>query len=124
MAHNEELDKYSQETEKIWREKKRIFGLPISFTEYSLSKDRLFIKKGILFENRNEMLLYRIKDLTITRSFWQRLFGVATLTVKSLDASTPVVLLKNITRVEAVKEMLHDYVENAKKNATFEQIIG
>lgn len=121
---NEELNKYKQKTEKIWKDKKHIFGLPISFTEYSLSKDRLFIKTGILMERKNEMLLYRVKDFTITRNFWQRMMGVATITVRSLDASTPVLILKNIKNADAVKEMLHDYVENAKKNATFEQIIG
>lgn len=124
MSNNSELDKYAAKTEKVWRDKKHIFGLPISFTEYSLSKDRIFIKRGVLFEHKNETLLYRVKDLTIQRNIWQKLMGVSTIIVKTLDSSTPVIVLKNIKRADAVKEMLHDYVERAKEKATFEQIIG
>ena len=36
----------------IWTDRKRHFGLPISFTKYSLSEDRLFRETGFL--NLNE----------------------------------------------------------------------
>lgn len=33
-------------SEIIWKDRKRpIFGLPLSFTSYSLSDERLFVKK-------------------------------------------------------------------------------
>ena len=32
----------------LWQDRKRICGLPITFTKYSMSEDRLFIKKGFL----------------------------------------------------------------------------
>lgn len=121
---NEELRKYMEKTEKVWQDKKHIMGLPISFTEYSLSQDRIFVKKGILFESKNETLLYRIKDLTVSRNIWQKLMNVGTICIRTLDANMPVIKLVNIKHADAVKEMLHDYVETAKTKATFEQIIG
>lgn len=121
---NEELNKYSEKAEKIWKDLKHICGLPLSFTSYSMSCDRLFIKKGLLFEHENELLLYRIKDLTVKRTFWQKICGVGTVVVTSLDTSTPVLYLINIKKPNAVKEMLHDYTEKAKQGATIEQILG
>ena len=34
--------------EYLWNDRKRYFGLPLSFTRYSLSEDRLFISEGFL----------------------------------------------------------------------------
>ena len=31
----------------LWKDRKRYFGLPLSFTRYSLSEDRLFCEKGV-----------------------------------------------------------------------------
>ena len=32
----------------LWKDKKRYFGMPISFTTYSVSDDRLFRETGFL----------------------------------------------------------------------------
>ena len=34
--------------EYLWQDRKRHLGLPISFTKYSLSEDRLFVTEGFL----------------------------------------------------------------------------
>lgn len=46
--------------EYLWRDRKRHFGLPLSFTTYSISDDRLFIKTGMLNERQEETLLYLV----------------------------------------------------------------
>ena len=33
--------------ETIWKDRKRFLGMPLSFTRYSLSEDRLFLQKGL-----------------------------------------------------------------------------
>ena len=30
----------------IWKDRKRILGMPISFTKYAMNEDRLFVEKG------------------------------------------------------------------------------
>lgn len=98
----------------IWKDTKRHFGLPLSFTSYALSEDRLFVKTGMLNERQEEVLLYRIKDITMTRSIGQRIFGVGSITLNTNDSSTPVIRIINIANVEAVKEQIHKCVEKAK----------
>ena len=44
--------------EFLWKDRKRYFGLPLSFTRYSLSEDRLFTSVGFLNIKDDEILLY------------------------------------------------------------------
>ena len=51
--------------EIIWKDRKRIFfGLPWTFTKYSISEDRLFISTGFFSVKEDEVRLYRIMDVS------------------------------------------------------------
>ena len=100
--------------EYIWRDRKRYLGMPLSFTRYAMSEDRLFISVGLLNIKDDEILLYRVRDLDTSRTLWQRIFGVGTVTVMSSDKTMPVMVLKNIKDPVGVKEMLHSQVEEMK----------
>lgn len=98
----------------IWKDRKRFLGMPLSFTRYALSKDRLFLSVGFLSVRDEEILLYRIRDISIKRTLWQRIFGVGSISVTSADKSTPQLALKNIKHPLEVKELLHENVEDCK----------
>ena len=98
----------------IWNDRKRYLGMPLSFTRYGLSEDRLFLSVGFLSIKDEEILLYRIRDISVTRTLGQRLFGVGTITVNSSDKSNPVLEIKIIKDPTAVKELLHTQVEEMK----------
>ncbi len=100
--------------EYLWKDRKRYFGLPLSFTRYAMSDDRLFQSVGFLNIRDDELLLYRVRDITTKRSLWQRIFGVGTVTVVSSDKSQPTLVLKNIRNPLAFKEQLHQQVEEMK----------
>ena len=96
----------------LWSDRKRYFGLPISFTKYEISEDRLFQTTGFLNLKYEEILLYRVRDLELSRSFGQRIFGVGSITVTSSDKSNPVLVIHNVKEPAAVKELLHQQVED------------
>ena len=98
----------------LWQDRKRWLGMPLTFTRYSLSEDRLFQSVGFLNIKDSELLLYRVRDIDTSRSLWQRVFGVGTVTVMSSDKTTPTLELKNIKNPMAVKELLHKQVEEMK----------
>ena len=100
--------------EQLWHDRKRYFGLPISFTRYALSDDRLFISVGFLNIKDDEILLYRVRDIDTQRTLWQRLFGVGTVTVISSDQTMPNMVLKNVKDPVFVKELIHKQVEDMK----------
>jgi len=100
--------------EYIWKDRKRYLGLPISFTRYRLSEDRLFCETGFLNLRSEEVLLYRVRDLSLSMSLGQRIFGVGTICVQSSDKSMPRLDLKNVKDPREVKELIHQSVEAAK----------
>jgi len=98
----------------LWRDRKRYFGMPWSFTRYSMSEDRLFTSVGFLNIKDDEVLLYRVRDIDTERTLWQRLFGVGTVTVMSSDKTMPNMVLKNVKDPVHVKELIHQQVEEMK----------
>lgn len=97
-----------------WKDRKRILGMPITFTRYRLSEDRLFCEKGFFNIKQDEVLLYRVRDLQLNLSLWQRIFGVGTVCVISSDRSVPHLDLINVKKPREVKELIHRSVEEAK----------
>ena len=100
--------------EYLWKDRKRHLGMPLSFTRYRLSEDRLFCETGFLNIKADEVLLYRVRDLELTISLGQRIFGVGTVCVHSSDQSIPHLDLKNVKDPRRVKELIHQRVEAAK----------
>jgi uncharacterized membrane protein YdbT with pleckstrin-like domain len=100
--------------EYLWKDRKRHLGLPLSFTRYRLSEDRLFCETGFLNIKSDEVLLYRVRDLQLNMSLGQRIFGVGTVCVVSSDKSVPHLDLKNVKHPREVKELIHKNVEEAK----------
>ena len=99
---------------KLWSDKKRMLGMPISFTTYSLSDDRLFVDKGLVRLQSDEILLYRVRDLSVSQTLGQRIFGVGSIIVQSSDKTSPVLEIRNIKTPFDVKELLHQHVEKMK----------
>ena len=100
----------------LWHDRKRHFGLPLSFTKYSMSEDRLFVETGFLNLTQNEVRLYRILDLQLKRSLGQRIFGVGSIFVSSSDKNLGTFEIKNVRHSANVKEMLSVQVEQQRES--------
>ena len=98
----------------LWKDRKRYLGMPISFTRYRLSEDRIFCETGCFNLTEEEILLYRVRDLELKRSFGQRIFGVGTICIHSSDKTNPHLDLKNVKNPKMVKELIYQTVEAAK----------
>ena len=99
-----------------WSDRKRIiFGLPWTFTKYAATDEKLLIRTGVLNVKEEEVRLYRILDLTLKRTLFQRLWGLGTIHVCSADKSTPEFEILNIKNPEIVKNMLSDMVEEYRR---------
>ena len=101
--------------EYLWQDRRRVLGMPLSFTSYRLSEDRLFRETGMLNLKSEEVLLYRVQDLEMSMTLAQRIFGVGTVCVHSSDKTTPHLDLKNVKNPREVKELIHRNVEQAKE---------
>ena len=101
---------------RIWKDRKHTFmGFPWSFTVYSMDTGRIFIKTGFFATTENEVRLYRVLDVQLKRSLWQRLLGLGSIAVMSSDKSMNNFIITNITHPEEVKELLSVNVDTARR---------
>ena len=99
----------------LWRERKRtLFGLPWSFTTYTLTDTRLLIKKGIFNISEEEIRLYRILDITLKRTFEERIFGLGTIHLCTADKSSAEIDIARIKNPREVRTLLSDKVEEER----------
>lgn len=113
--------------ERIWSDRKRLWcGLPWTFTVYSLSNDRLFVKSGLLSTREDEVRLYRILDISLKRTLLQRIFGLSTIELHTSDKTLGNFNLVNIKKGYDVKETLSQLVEKVRteKRVTNREYMG
>ena len=100
----------------IWQERKRLWcGLPWTFTKYSLDNKKLTIDTGFLNKKQDEVRLYRILDVSLTRTLMQRIFGLGTIHCTSTDRSLKNFDIKNIKKSQEIKNTLSDLIEEERK---------
>lgn len=100
----------------IWKDRKRtLLGLPLSFTVYTLNGEKLLIDTGFLNKQEEEIMLFRITDITLERKLGQRIFGLGTIHICSSDKTTPELDIKNIKNSKEVKELLSSEVFRERK---------
>ena len=99
----------------VWKDRKRIiFGLPWTFTRYSLTEEKLIIDTGFFSRKEEEIRLYRILDISLRRPLHQRIWGLGTVHLCTADRSTNEIDIVRIKKAHEFKEMLSDMVERER----------
>jgi uncharacterized membrane protein YdbT with pleckstrin-like domain len=73
---------------------------------YEVSNQRLIVEYGILNKRTEEIELYRVQDLSVERSLFDRMFGVGNIVIHSGDATGGALVLFDIADVENVKDQI------------------
>lgn len=113
MAKVNPLDSFEKD-EILWKDRKRILGMPLSFTKYSVDRNRLHCQKGFFKTTIDELLLYRILDIKSVRTLGQKICGVGTVTLFSADQTNPTFELKNIKKPDKVRAFLSKLIETER----------
>lgn len=97
----------------IMRERKRwlFFGIPWTFTKYTLMTKKLILVEGFFKTVENEILLYRVLDMSLSRNLIQKIFKLGTVTVYAQDKTHPTLVIKNIKHAREFRDSLADAVE-------------
>ncbi len=88
--------------------------LVVRCNRYELTTERLRITKGVLNQNIDEVELYRVKDVLMTRPLWMRLTGLATLHLQTSDRSLPSFDIPAIRFATELREKLRTQVEQVR----------
>ena len=100
----------------LWSDKKRpFFGLPLSFTRYTLYPDRLIIRHGLLISRQEEIRLYRVVDYVVRQTIFQRLFRVGSVFIYASDSSTRKFRIESVQQPFEVAHLLSEHSEMERR---------
>lgn len=99
----------------IWTDKKRrIFGLPLSFTRYMLTSTKLVVRTGFLNVREEEVELYKVTDKCLHLPLLERMFNCGTVNITSRDAKQPELCVKCIKNPREFYELLEQHVDSER----------
>ena len=101
----------------IWR------WLVVRNTVFTLTTERLRIRRGVFNRTTEDLELYRVRDTRLEQTFFERLFGLGEVILYTTDASTPEVHIAWLKDAELLRETVRRFAEerrDAKRVRTFE----
>ena len=78
----EETNFSQGEAEEVkYQERKRLlfFGLPWTFTKYTISQDMITVDEGLIKVEENDCYMYKVQDVKLTATLPERIFGLGTI---------------------------------------------
>lgn len=89
-------------------EKKRLlfFGLPWTFTKYTVTDEFITVNSGLLKQEENDCYLYKIIDVRLETSLAERIFGLGTVHCFSGDVTDPDLKLQHIRHAKEIKNYI------------------
>lgn len=105
-----------EEEEVVYAERKRLlfFGLPWTFTKYTITADMLTVDSGLLKTEENDCYMYKIQDVKLTTTLIERIFGLSTIVCYTGDVTNPQLMLVHIKHAKEIKNYLLKASEAAR----------
>jgi uncharacterized membrane protein YdbT with pleckstrin-like domain len=95
-----------------------VLFLTVAYKKYSilyrLSTQRLFLIRGLVSRKIEELELFRVRDIQVTQSVWQRILGFGRMTVFSTDASAPKFEMLGVAKPLRVKDAIRVHFRTAR----------
>lgn len=97
-------------------EKKRIlfFGLPWTFTKYTVKEDMITIKSGLLKTVEDDCYMYKVQDVKLEATLMERIFRLSTVVCYTGDTTHQRLELTHIKNGRAIKDFIFEQSEEAR----------
>lgn len=100
--------------EYIERKRWVFLGLPFTFTKYTVKDDSVTINKGFFTKIENDCYMYKIQDVTLQQSFFERIVKLGTIVCFTGDTTHPELRLEHIRNSRTIKEFILKASEEAR----------
>ncbi len=100
-----------------FRERKRwiFFGLPFTFTIYTVKEEVITVDTGFLNKEENDCYMYKVQDVTLKTSLWERIFGLGTIICYTGDTTSSQLIMVHIKNARAIKDFILEQSEVARR---------
>lgn len=102
------------ETEFAERKRWLFFGLPFTFTKYTVKENMITVDSGFFSKTENDCYMYKVQDVELTSSLPERIFGLGTVVCYTGDTTHPRLELVHIKNARAVKDFILSASEEAR----------
>ena len=86
---------------------------------YRLTSQRLFMERGILSKTLDQTELIRVDDVRLHKSFFDRIFGLGSVTVIATDATHGNIVIPGIRDPDRVAELIRANMRTLRKKSLF-----
>lgn len=100
-----------------FQERKRwlFFGLPFTFTVYSVKKEVITVQAGFLNRVENDCYMYKVQDVTYKTSLFERIFGLGTVVCYTGDTTDSTLTIEHIKNAKEIKEFILEQSETERR---------
>jgi uncharacterized membrane protein YdbT with pleckstrin-like domain len=99
----------------VERKRTKLFALPICFTTYTISDDKITITSGFLSITVDDAFMYKVQDVKLTISFFERIFRLGSIICYTGDTTHPELKLEHIKNANTIKDFLMTASEEARR---------
>ena len=108
---------FNADEKTLWKGYRRILGIKYFFTKYTITNKRIIVESGVLRYTSEEVMLFRVNDLSLRKGILERAVSCGTVVVRSSDKNSPILNIGSIRDSEKVRNLLSHQVEIARKEA-------
>jgi uncharacterized membrane protein YdbT with pleckstrin-like domain len=101
--------------EYVERKRLLFFGLPWTFTKYTVGEEYIVVNSGLFRTYENDCYMYKVQDVELQATLLERIFRLGTVVCFTGDTTHPKLQLIHIRHAKEIKDYILKTSEEARR---------